>query len=63
MATKSTQNLAGFCWNSRRWLAFMFHEPNTCSHCECVYQDCDYYEERVPSKWYKYKKKILMSYK
>lgn len=58
--------MAGFCHNSRVWLDFLFENPKSCpyekdgSECET---HCGYYEDRVPTKWYKRKLQILRSYR
>ena len=51
----------GFCLNSRRWLSFTFLDLKTCPN-EMGCDNCGYYTEREPTKWFKRKKKILMSY-
>jgi len=54
---------AGFCWNSRRWIVFMFAGggtetcplPPACSQCD----QCGYYEEREVTKYYKRKEAAI----
>ena len=55
--------MAGFCQNSNRWLGFLFVNPKSCPHDRdgknCNTGDCGYYKERLPTKYYKNKIRML----
>lgn len=70
MQLKKEEMKVLFCWNSRRYCNFMTNFPETCPHQDkgiagknCNPEDCDYCKEQIPSKYYKYKLKILRGLK
>lgn len=51
-----------FCWNSKRWINFMFYFPDSCSHQKeqekgCNPDNCGYCKEERITKYYKNKLK------
>lgn len=53
--------MAGFCWNSRQWLDFLFMNPPSCPYekngSEC--DKCGYFEEQKSTRYYEQKLKKL----